>query len=110
MKGLDFKRIGLKIKEIRKSRNLTQEYIGNRLDVNASHISNIEGGRAHPSLTALVQIANVLECSIDCFLKDEYTFDADGAKTHDLEDQIIEKIRYFSPERKEKVLKMLDLL
>ena len=68
MTDLDFKAIGLKIKERRKAVGITQEYIANALEVNPSHISNIENGRANPSLTALVKIANILECSVDYFI------------------------------------------
>ena len=38
MNDLDFKAIGLKIKERRKSLGITQESIANALDVNLSHI------------------------------------------------------------------------
>ena len=68
MTDLDFKTIGLKIKERRQELGITQEQIANSLDVNPSHVSNIECGRANPSLTALVRIANVLECSVDYFI------------------------------------------
>ena len=71
MKDLDFKAIGLKIKERRQAVGITQEYISNVLEVNPSHISNIECGRANPSLTALVKIANILECSVDYFISGE---------------------------------------
>lgn len=68
MTDLDFKAIGLRIKERRQQLGITQEYIANTLDVNPSHISNIECGRANPSLTALVKIANILQCSVDVFI------------------------------------------
>ena len=74
MTDLDFRTIGLKIKERRLSQGITQEVIANHLDVNPSHISNIENGRANPSLTALIKIANVLQCSVDCFINAEYTY------------------------------------
>ena len=106
---MDFRSIGLKIKEQRQERGVTQEYIANLLDVNPSHISNIECGRAHPSLTALVQIANILQCSIDCFIGGEYTFTVDEDATT-LDEKIMEKIKYCEPEKKQKILKMIELL
>ena len=60
MTDLDFKAIGLKIRERRQSQGITQEMVANYLDVNPSHISNIECGRANPSLTSLIKIANIL--------------------------------------------------
>lgn len=110
MTDLDFKAIGLKIKERRKSLKITQEAIANELDVNASHISNIECARANPSLTALIKIANILQCSVDYFISGEYTYKIDKEKEKSLEDKIMEKLQYCDAEKKEKILKMIDLL
>ena len=60
MDTLNFEQIGEKLKKIRLSKNLTQEYIANAADVNTSHISNIENNRVKVSLSVLVQICNAL--------------------------------------------------
>lgn len=109
MKELDFKRIGNKIAKRRIAQGFTQEAIANLLDVNPSHISNIEHGRAHPSLTALVRIAEILHCSVDCFLSDEYTCKTDK-DNEALDNRIMELLKYCSSDRKEKILKMIELL
>lgn len=110
MTDLDFKAIGLKIKERRKQLGETQEHIANMLEVNPSHISNIECGRANPSLTALVKIANILECSVDYFISDEYTFKTDKNKEKTLDDKIIDKIKNCDSDKKQRILKMIDIL
>ncbi|MGN0408409.1 MAG: helix-turn-helix domain-containing protein [Bacteroides sp.] len=110
MTDLDFKAIGLKIKERRQAVGITQEHIANELEVNPSHISNIECGRANPSLTALVKIANILECSVDYFISGEYTYKIDKNKEKSLDDKIMEKIKYCDTDKKTKVLKIIDLL
>lgn len=110
MTDLDFIEIGQKIKERRQLLDLTQEFVANELNVNPSHISNIECGRANPSLTALVKIANILKCSVDYFIGGEYTFDTDKDKEKTLDGSIMEKLRYFDTDKKMKVLKMLDIL
>lgn len=110
MTDLDFKTIGIKIKERRQSQGITQEYIANQLDVNPSHISNIECGRANPSLTALVKIANILECSVDYFISSEYSYKADEAKQMTLDDKIFDKLKYCDIDKKNKILKIIDLL
>lgn len=110
MTDLDFKAIGLKIKERRQSQGVTQEMVANHLDVNPSHISNIECGRANPSLTALIKIANLLHCSVDYFISGEYTFTADKEKEKTLDDKIMDKLKYCDSDTKNKVLKMIDLL
>lgn len=110
MTDLDFKTIGLKIKERRQSQGITQEYIANQLDVNPSHISNIECGRANPSLTALVKIANILNCSVDYFINGEYTFKINTSEVTSLDSQIMDKLKYCDIDKKSRILKMIDLL
>ena len=110
MTDLDFKTIGLKIKERRQELGITQEFISNVLDVNPSHISNIECGRANPSLTALVKIANILECSVDYFISGEYTYKIDKSKEKTLDDKILDKLKYCDSDKKSRILKMIDLL
>ena len=110
MTDLDFRTIGLKIKERRLSQGITQEVIANHLDVNPSHISNIENGRANPSLTALIKIANVLQCSVDCFINAEYTYAIDENKARTIDDKIIDKLKYCDTDTKYKILKIIDIL
>ena len=110
MTDLNFNAIGQKIKERRTSLGITQDFIANQLDVNPSHVSNIERGRANPSLTALVKIANILQCSVDYFLCDEYTYKNDKSSIYSLDQIIIDKLKYCTDEKKEKLLKIIDIL
>lgn len=108
MRKLDFARIGAKIKEQRISLGYKQEYVANILDVNPSHISNIERGRVNPSLTILVEMANIMHCSVDVFLNGEYTFEPE--KGSDIEKHLAALIRYKTPEIQEKALKIIEIL
>ena len=72
MKDINFETIGRKLREIRISKGLTQEYIANMADVNTSHISNIENNRVKISLPTLVHVCNALGVTIDYLLADEY--------------------------------------
>ena len=110
MTDLDFKTIGLKIKERRRGLGLTQEYVADCLDVNPSHISNIECGRANPSLTALVKIANILTCSVDYFISAEYDFTMDKSGEKTLDEKIFDKIIHLDPDTKAKILRVLEVL
>lgn len=107
---LNFKVIGLKIKERRQTLGVTQETIANLLNINPSHISNIECGRANPSLSVLVNIANILKCSVDYFIGEEYTYTIDKAKEESLDYKILNKLKYCDTDKKNKVLKMIDLI
>ena len=73
MKELNFPAIGESLRAIRKSKGFTQEYVADAVDVNVSHISNIERGIAKVSLTLLVQLCDFLDISVDYVLQNEYT-------------------------------------
>ncbi|MBQ9142230.1 MAG: helix-turn-helix transcriptional regulator [Lachnospiraceae bacterium] len=72
MKELDFALIGQRIKEVRSSKKLTQEYLAEKTGVNVSHISNIETNKVKVSLTLLVGICNALDVTMDYLLQNEY--------------------------------------
>lgn len=110
MTDLDFKTIGMKIKERRRALGITQEYVANCLDVNPSHISNIECGRANPSLTALVAISSILNCSIDYFIGSEYHFSKEKDSEKNLDSRIMDRIICLDIDTKTKLLKILDVL
>ena len=105
MKELDFAKIGKKIKEIRISRNLTQEYVANATNVNTSHISNIENNRVKVSLSTLVKICNALYTTVDYILSDEY-----NSPNSAIDQEIILELRNCSPELKEQLLKIIRVL
>ena len=105
MDNLNFKRIGEKLRTIRLSKNLTQEYIANAVDINTSHISNIENNRVKVSLSTLVQICNALDTTVDCVLSEEYT-DSSSA----IEQEILHELHACSNETKEQILKIIKAL
>ncbi|MBQ9119044.1 MAG: helix-turn-helix transcriptional regulator [Lachnospiraceae bacterium] len=72
MRELDFSVIGQRIKEVRCEKKITQEYIANEVEVNVSHISNIENNKVKVSLTLLVCICNALDITVDYLLENEY--------------------------------------
>ena len=105
MDNLNFKRIGEKLRTIRLSKNLTQEYIANAVDINTSHISNIENNRVKVSLSTLVQICNALDTTIDYVLSEEYN-DSSSA----IEQEILHELHACSTETKEQILKIVKAL
>ena len=105
MDNLNFKRIGEKLRTIRLSKNLTQEYIANAVDINTSHISNIENNRVKVSLSTLVQICNALDTTVDYFLSEEYS-DSSSA----IEQDILHELHACSNETKEHILKIIKAL
>lgn len=105
MKSIDFMRISQKIKEIRISRGLTQEYVANMADVNTSHISNIENNRVKISLPTLVHVCNALGVTVDYILSDEYT-----DPSSPLDRSILMELQGCPVALKERVLKIIRVL
>lgn len=105
MKNLDFCKIGQKIKELRISKNLTQEYIANAADVNVSHISNIENNRVKISLPTLVHICNALDTTVDYILADEY-----NQPSSVIEQEILREVHACTPEIQKQILKIVRAL
>lgn len=105
MKDINFERIGKKLKEIRISKGLTQEYVSNMVDVNTSHISNIENNRVKVSLTTLVQICNALDTTVDYILSEEYV-----SPSSVLEQEILHELHSCPDTTKEQILKIIKIL
>ena len=112
MSNLDFDTIGSRIRKRRISMGITQEFIACHLGMSPSCISNIERGHSHPSLRTLIQIANVLECSVDYFICGEYTFHfcTVAAKEGDLRRRITDILFESDFDKRERILKMIELI
>lgn len=61
------KEIGKKIKELRKSKGLTQDEVAAKVDITRSTISNYEIGRRTPHLKDLQKIADTFGVGLDYF-------------------------------------------
>lgn len=66
------KKLGLKIKQYRKSFNITQEKFAEMIDKTQRQVSFIEIGKCFPSPETLVNISNVFNCS----MKDLFDFES----------------------------------
>lgn len=65
------KSLGLKIKEIRTTKGITQEELAALIDSDRSYIGAIEQGRKSPSIYCLFVIANCLNVSLSELTKFE---------------------------------------
>jgi len=65
---MDFKQGGQAIQRIRKERGMTQEQLGELVDVAPNSISRIERGLLIPALPTLVDICNALGTGADSIL------------------------------------------
>jgi len=102
---IDYAKLGLKIKETRKSRNMTQETLAELVSCNTSHISNIENNHTKVSLNVLLAIANIFNTSIDFLLSDQYENTSLA-----LDNEILRAVRECDNDKKKKILKMIEIL
>ena len=65
---LDMKKVGEQIVSLRKNKGLTQNELGERLGVSFQAVSRWERGESLPDVSILLDLANVLETSVDHIL------------------------------------------
>lgn len=70
---MNYKELGRNIRKYRRMADLTQEQLAEKCDCSASYIGQVENARSKPSIEALVNIANVLNVTVDQLLKKDYT-------------------------------------
>ena len=69
--------IGEKLFELRKAKNMTQDYVAEKLNVSRQAISRWENGTAFPDAQNLLQISKLFGVSADYLLNDDYESDND---------------------------------
>lgn len=74
------KKLGLKIRQYRKSLNITQELFAEKINLSQRQVSFIEIGKCFPSPESLVNISRVLNCSIKDLFDFEFIEDLDCMK------------------------------
>ena len=66
--GIDSQKVGSFIQELRKRKNLTQNQLGERLNISYQAVSKWERGETLPDTSLLLDLATVLESSVDIIL------------------------------------------
>jgi transcriptional regulator with XRE-family HTH domain len=76
--------LGARIKELRKTKRLTQEELSEMVDIDPKHLSRIEVGRSYPSLDALERMA----IALDVELKDFFEFEHQAKSQKELKEKL----------------------
>lgn len=79
--SLNFKIIGIRVKESRMRKHISQAELAELIDMSVTYISHIETAKRHASLESLVRIANALEVTVDHFLCGNQTSDCKEYRT-----------------------------
>lgn len=74
-------KIGKKIAEARKKKNLTQEQLAELMAVTRQTVSRWELNLAYPEMEKVVKLASLLKVSCDYLLNDDYESPTDGAES-----------------------------
>lgn len=59
-----FKSIGLKIREIRESKNISIMELSDKMDIEYNNVVRIEKGRTNPTIATLYNIAQALDVKL----------------------------------------------
>jgi len=94
-------KLGKKVKEFRKSLNLTQEEMAEESSMSVDFVSRIEVGSANPSSLKIVQIANALSITPNNLL-DEFITDKKMA----LQDTLLRELNKLTEEDIQAILRM----
>ena len=73
---MDYERLGLRVRQQREIKNLTQSQLARKTSVTASFIGHIERGEKKASVETIVALCNALEISPAVLLQDSLS---DGA-------------------------------
>lgn len=73
-------RVADSIKNCREKNGLTQDQVGELLDIGAEAVSRIERGISVPTLTRLAELADIFQCPIEDLLGSSSTRTADQAE------------------------------
>ncbi len=67
---IDYIKVGKRIRDARKSMNITQESLSEICGCTSKHLSSVENGKKKPSIELLTRLSSALEVSVDSFLVD----------------------------------------
>lgn len=84
---MDTVELGKRIKNRRLELNLTQSDIKQKTGISTGNLSDIERGRSAPSASALCELSDVLECSVDYILFGK-SRNTDKSRLSDIREQL----------------------
>ncbi|QXE92424.1 helix-turn-helix domain-containing protein [Geomonas subterranea] len=97
--------LGMRVREVRKLRGLSQEKLAEKVGVDPKQISRIEGGKSAPSLDTLEAIAKHLQVE----MKDLFDFQHLLSEER-VEDQVLRLLGMMDVERRKLALRVLTAI
>lgn len=119
MQELDYAKIGLRMKQARKNKRITQDQIAKDLNCTPAFISNVENNRAKLNLKVLVYYAQICGVPMENLLgidmssvetSNDAASTGDYSVIHgDLNQKMLETFQCFSTEEKQKIIQTLKI-
>ena len=109
MNEVDFAKVGLKMKQLRSERGITQEQVAKDLNCTVPFVSNVENNRAKLNLRVLLYYSKLCNVSVDTILDAGRDLPPLDEKERQLNDEVLNVFRGFSVAEKEKIIKMLRI-
>ena len=102
---IDYEKIGLRIRNIRIQKKMTQEKLSELADISRPHLSNLENGTKIAGIDTIIKLSNVFKVPVDDLLVDNLT---DSKSNHDTDDYML--LLDCSPEEVEILTKSMGAL
>ena len=102
---MDAKKIGNRIKLIRKANGLTQADLAQMVDLTPKYLSNLECGFKLPKFETFISIANALKVDANTLLRDVLDVSTSTASS-----EISEKLAALPMEEQRKIMRILDVM
>ncbi len=100
----DVKRLfGMRMKELRKNRRLSQEELAEKADISSKYLSRVEMGQHFPSLDVLIKLANVLNVE----LKDFFEFAHEAKSSKELKEALSSLLKEAGEEKLRFLVKLI---
>ena len=102
---IDYKVIGLRIKQQRNRLNMTQDTLAELADITPVYLSKIENGHVHPTLDLLSALCSILGWDLNAVL-----IDTSPMSSNYQNERVIQLFNACSPDVKPIVLELLEKL
>ena len=109
MNEVDFSKVGLKMKQLRRERGITQEQVAKDLNCTVPLVCNVENNRAKLNLRVILYYSKLCNVSVDTILDAGRDLPPLDEKERQLNDEVLNVFRGFSVAEKEKIIKMLRI-
>lgn len=99
-------KLGEKIKQLRKSKGISQEELASMLKINRNYLSRIETGKSEPTSSILKNIAEIFNVDLNALLD----ITEDNSKNADKIKYIIDNCKYLHDKDLEFIVRIMSIM